>query len=312
LDEALHHDQDGLAAQKEDLDRREEALRALRGEMRQVEEAARQAGLAAAETRLTIRHLLADVQERHQVDLLAAKAGHLDPDLDQLAAQAELSGLKERLERLGPVNPAAVEEYQALEERRQFLQTQVDDLKASLEDLRQAIRKINKTTIERFLETFHSVADKMAELGPILFGEGAQAELILVNPEDPLESGVDIKVQPAGKKLVSMGLLSGGEKALAAVTLLFAIFLHRPSPFCLLDEVDAPLDEKNVDRFNGLVKEIGRQSQILMITHNRRTMEVAETLHGVTMPEPGVSRLVSVKLDREADKIDELVQTAQA
>jgi len=232
---------------------------------------------------------------------------YLDPELDQAQARQDLARLKTRLERLGPVNPTAVEEYQALEERREFLSSQVADLTASMEDLRRAIRKINKTSLERFMETFRSVGAKMEEICPILFGEGAKAELVLVDPDDPLESGVDIKMQPPGKKLVSMGLLSGGEKAMAAVVLLFSIFLNKPSPFCVLDEVDAPLDENNVTRFNGLLREIGRHSQILIITHNRRTMEVVDTLYGVTMPEPGVSRLVSVRLDHEANPSHELV-----
>ena len=301
----------GLTQRKEDLAGQEAELRSLQAGLRAVEEEARQAGLALSETRMELRHLLDDINEKYSIDLGAEAEKHLDPELNPEAAGEELAELKRKLAGLGPVNPTAVEEYQALEERREFLIAQVEDLNSSMEDLKKAIRKINRTSIERFMETFRSVAARMEELAPILFGEGALAELHLLEPESPLESGVDIRVQPAGKKLVNMGLLSGGEKALSAVTLLFAIFLHKPSPFCLLDEVDAPLDESNVDRFNSLVQQIGKQSQILMITHNRRTMEVVDNLYGVTMPEPGVSRLVSVRLDTEADKIDELVQETQ-
>ena len=300
----------GLAQRKEDAAQAESKLRTLQAELRAVDEKARQAGLALSETRMELKHLLDDIRERYEIDLGAEHSRYLDPELKPQAAGEELADLKRKLANLGPVNLTAVEEYQALEDRREFLENQVADLNSSMDDLKKAIRKINQTSIERFMETFREVAQRMRELAPILFGEGALAELHLVEPDNPLESGVDIKIQPAGKKLVNMGLLSGGEKALAAVTLLFAIFLHKPSPFCLLDEVDAPLDEHNVDRFNSLVREIGKHSQILMITHNRRTMEVVDNLYGVTMPEPGISRLVSVRLDTEANKIDELVQEA--
>lgn len=307
-DEELEAESDQLDRTREELDLREEKLNLLRAEIRELDEKIRESGLSLSETKADLRHLVESIQERYQIHLAAEAENYLDPELDREESEAEVAELKTKLKNLGPVNPTAVEEYQALEERRIFLVEQVEDLTASLEDLKRAIRKINQTSIERFMETFRSVASRMQELAPILFGEEAIAELILVDPDNPLESGVDIRVQPSGKRLVNMSLLSGGEKALTAVTLLFAIFLHKPSPFCLLDEVDAPLDENNVDRFNRLVREIGKQSQILMITHNRRTMEVVDTLYGVTMPEPGVSRLVSVRLDSNTDELDGLVQ----
>jgi len=302
--------QQRLAIYQEELAERAQGLKELKDSVRQAEEQVRQAGLALSQTRFELDHLVREIQERYQIDLAAEADRFIDRELDQAAAQADLAHLQKRLERLGPVNPTAVEEFKALEERRSFLEGQLNDLTASMDDLRQAIRKINKTSLERFMDTFRSVAAKMEEICPILFGEGAQVQLLLSQPDDPLESGVELKVQPPGKKLASMGLLSGGEKALAAATLLFAIFLHRPSPFCLLDEVDAPLDEHNVERFSRLVKEIGRHSQILLITHNRRTMETVDALYGVTMPEPGVSRLVSVRLDANGEGRNGLVQEA--
>jgi chromosome segregation protein len=162
--------------------------------------------------------------------------------------------------------------------------------------LQQAIQRINRTTRKRFLETFQLVNAKFRELFPRLFC-GGNAELRLTNENDLLETGIDIIVQPPGKKLQNVTLLSGGEKALTAVALIFSIFLIKPSPFCLLDEVDAPLDDANIGRFNEMVREMSATSQFIVITHNKTTMAVADTLFGVTMEEPGVSKLVSVRLN---------------
>ncbi|MEW5726128.1 MAG: chromosome segregation protein SMC, partial [Thermodesulfobacteriota bacterium] len=297
-----------LAIYQQELTERSVGVRALRENLRKLEAEALQAGVSLSEIRLKRDHLAQDVAERYQMDLGLAYGDLIDRELNEPAAREELAALKDALEKLGPVNPEAVTEYEELTDRRSFLEAQVADLTASLEDLRSAIRKINQTTLARFMETFRSVAAKMEEICPILFGEGAQAQLVLLEPDKPLESGLDLKVQPPGKRLTSLSLLSGGEKALAAACLLFAIFLNRPTPFCLLDEVDAPLDEANVERFNKLLREIGRHSQILMITHKQRTMEVVDSLFGVTMPEPGVSRLVSVKLDRPAAAAETLME----
>jgi chromosome segregation protein len=164
-----------------------------------------------------------------------------------------------------------------------------------LDGLSRALQKINRTTKKRFEETFHKVNELFQEVFPKLF-KGGKAELILTDPENILESGVDIIAQPPGKKLQSVSLLSGGEKALTAVSLIFAIFIIKPSPFCLLDEVDAPLDDANIDRFNDMVRSMVERSQFILITHNKRTMEMTDTLYGITMEQPGVSKLVSVKL----------------
>ena len=303
-DERVGAQQERVSQRQEELTAKQAEVKAVAAELRGLDEEIHQINLAVNQTRMNRDHLIEDVRERYQLDLPANKNAVTDPELNLSDAKIDLEQLKIKLTRLGPVNPTAVEEYQALVERRDFLQEQIDDLTASMDDLKAAIRKINKTSVERFMETFRVVGNKLKEVSPILFGESGRVEMVLLDPNDPLESGIELKVQPPGKRLVNMGLLSGGEKALAAASLLFSIFLHRPSPFCLLDEVDAPLDENNVDRFNQLLKEIGRQSQILMITHNRRTMEVADTLYGVTMPEPGISRLVSVRLD-ETDRKQE-------
>jgi chromosome segregation protein len=161
------------------------------------------------------------------------------------------------------------------------------------------IRRINTTSLEKFMKTLEEVDKKMKEVFPILFN-GGTAGLKLVDETKPLESGVLVQVKPPGKRLSHMGLLSGGEKALVAMALLFAIYLIKPSPFCLLDEVDAPLDEANIERFNDLLKEINKYSQIILITHNRKSMEIVDRLYGVTMEKKGISKLVSVDFQRLA------------
>ena len=167
-----------------------------------------------------------------------------------------------------------------------------------MEDLHKVIRKINKITKERFLATFDRVNEKLIEVFPRLF-DGGTAKLILTEPDKPLETGVEYMIHPPGKKLTRMSLLSGGEKALAAIAFIFSIFLLKPTAFCLMDEIDAPLDEANVFRFNELLKIIGEKSQIVMITHNKRTMEFADTLFGITMENREVSKIVSVNFERQ-------------
>lgn len=202
--------------------------------------------------------------------------------------------LKKKLESLGDVNMVAIEEFDELKKREEFLDNQKNDLVTSKEDLRKAIQKINKTSRELFLETFSKIEEEFKNNFRFLFG-GGRAELILLDQDDVLESGVEIEVQPPGKKNQNVALLSGGEKALTTIALIFAIFKVRPSPICVLDEIDAPLDEANVDRFNHILKQFSENSQFIVITHNKKTMSRADILYGVTMQEKGVSKLVSVK-----------------
>jgi len=214
-------------------------------------------------------------------------------------AQARLKRLQRRIENFGEVNLLAVEEYDALGARHSFLQEQQEDLLQSIADLRKAITQINRKSRSRFKKTFTQVNEQFMYVFPRLFS-GGNARLVLTEPEDMLATGVDIEARPPGKKLQNINLLSGGEKALTAVALIFAIFQIKPSPFCILDEVDAPLDHANIGRFNSMVKEMATTSQFVIITHNTRTMEIADTLYGVTMEEPGVSRLVSVDMSTYA------------
>jgi chromosome segregation protein len=210
-------------------------------------------------------------------------------------AEEELRQLKTRIENLGPVNMMALEELQEAEERLAFLETQRQDLLASIEDTTQAIREIDQVSRQQFLEAFKAINANFAESFRILFGGGI-GEMRLADESDA-DSGIDIVAQPPGKRLQNVLLLSGGEKALVALALLIAIFRYTPSPFCVLDEVDAPLDESNIDRFTRMIQHMSRHTQFILITHNKRTMEIAQVMYGVTMEEPGVSKLVSVRFD---------------
>jgi chromosome segregation protein len=209
--------------------------------------------------------------------------------------EAELARYKARLASIGDVNMGAIEEFRLLKDRYDFLSKQRDDLIEAIDELHKVIRKINKITQERFMATFNAVNDKLTEVFPQLF-DGGSAWLDLTDPNNLIESGVEYMVQPAGKKLTRMSLLSGGEKALSAIAFIFSIFLLKPASFCLMDEIDAPLDDANIFRFNHLLKIIGQNSQIVMITHNKRSMEFADMLFGITMEQKGVSKVVSVNL----------------
>jgi chromosome segregation protein len=222
----------------------------------------------------------------------------LPGEADAAQWQGELGELEQKIRRLEPVNLAAIQEYEEQSQRKTYLDAQLTDLNTALETLEGAIRKIDKETRARFKETFDRVNTGVQELFPRLFG-GGHAHLELTG-EDLLSTGVTIMARPPGKRVSSISLLSGGEKALTAVALVFAIFRLNPAPFCLLDEVDAPLDEANVGRFSSLVGEMSEQVQFIFVTHNKATMEAARQLCGVTMREPGVSRLVQVDLEEAA------------
>ncbi|MBN1675571.1 MAG: chromosome segregation protein SMC [Kiritimatiellae bacterium] len=213
-----------------------------------------------------------------------------DPEtLETMAAE-----MRVKLEAMGPVNLVAIEEYQEREERYAFLTQQMDDLEKAKQQLLELIRKINATTSEMFIQTFNAVNDNFQGMFKQLFG-GGSAKLVLANDEDVLESGVEIIARPPGKKLQSVSLLSGGERTLTAVALLFAIYMVRPSPFCVLDELDAALDDSNIGRFVKILEQFLKQSQFLIITHNRRTIAAADAIYGVTMQERGLSRIVSLR-----------------
>ena len=219
---------------------------------------------------------------------------------------AELRDYREKLKecrtefnRLGEINWQAIEDYDRQKLRHDFLKNQEEELKRSLVDLQTAIQHIDDKSRERFKEAFHEVNERFSKVFPIIFG-GGSARLDMTGDIDSPEAGVDIIAQPPGKKMQSITLMSGGEKAMTAVSLIFSIFLVKPSPFCLLDEVDAPLDDANIDKFNQIIQKFSAESQFIIVTHNKRTMASTDIIYGITMIEAGVSRVVPVDL-RELD-----------
>jgi chromosome segregation protein len=265
--------------------------------------------LAELRTRLqTLEETLGQTYDLSLEDLLAVDL-HVDEsdeaiDQDDQISQwrERLQNIRTRLERMGPINLAAIDEHRELDERYTFLTKQEQDLSESIHSLQEIIERLNDTTNQKFEETFQALQEKFSEVFSALFA-GGKAELVLVKPEGEPEPGefqeepgVDIAAQPPGKRLKSLGMLSGGEKTLTVMALMFASFLIRPSPFCILDEVDAPLDETNVVRFARFLTQMSEHSQFVVITHNKQTMEVADSLFGVTMEEPGVSKFVAVRL----------------
>jgi chromosome segregation protein len=255
--------------------------------------------VAATEGRLELQHLAERLRERYDLGLEALdEITDAGPPSDDELGRAE--HVRSRLVRLGDVNPAALEELEEIRGRHEFLLAQRRDLEQSMADLENTITTLNRTCRQRFLETFEAANTKLAHVFPKLFPGGTAQLRRVLPPEEGGEAGVEIVVQPAGKKLQTLTLLSGGEKALTATALVFSLFLIRPTPFCLLDEVDAPLDEANIGRFNQMVREMAETSQFVLVTHNRRTMEVADTLYGITMEQAGVSKVVSVRLHEAA------------
>jgi chromosome segregation protein len=300
------------------LERAEEGVHAADNEMTTVEHALDDARRSAhalsdelhhAELRHTelggrraaIRERL-EAEWRRPLDDMLAEAQPVDLDDTELRAQAE--SLREELERLGPVNVLAIEEHEETLKRQEFLTTQRTDLSSAKQSLQQAIREIDNTARELFLATFSQIRENFRQIFMSLFG-GGECDVRLENPDAPLDCDIEIHASPRGKRTQRIHLLSSGERALVALSLLFGIFLTKPSPFCLLDEVDAPLDDANVGRFVRMLTQFKTRTQFIVITHNpRTTMEAADAVYGVTMQEPGVSTVVSVRM-RSADSVDE-------
>jgi len=263
-------------------------LDALRAELQEVQ-------LALSEARIKSQHLVEGILEKYDCEIPDWQAAEPE-ETETVAKEAEqVEDLRRRLAKLGDVNPAAIDELRELEERSEYLTAQRDDLDQSLADLEKTIHKLNRASRTRFAETFAEANETFQKVFPRLF-RGGEGRLVLTDENNLLESGVDIVVRPPGKRLDNVSLLSGGEKALVAVSLMFSLFLINPTPFCILDEVDAPLDDANIGRFSQMIAEMSEHSQFVIVTHNRRTMESANVLYGVTMQEPGVSQLVSVSL----------------
>ncbi len=277
--EALKADQNAAKAKRGDLD----AVKTRLGESK----------MKVREYELGQNNLIEQVDERYRLSLT-----DLLVDFHLLAPMRpedhkKATKLRKQIDNIGPINLTAIDEHAEVATRHEFLAGQKRDLEEAINALRSAIRRINRTSKDRYVEAFRLVNEKFQQVFPKLFN-GGRCALVMVDESDPLESGIEMLAQPPGKKLQSVNLLSGGEKALTAVALIFGIFLIKPTPFCLLDEVDAPLDEANVGRYNELLREMSSISQFILITHNKRTMELPDRLYGVTMETPGISKIVPV------------------
>jgi chromosome segregation protein len=278
------------------VERAEDSTRTGRASLDAAREARFEAEVSQTRVAADLDHLIAQAREEFGTAPveLPAPADASPEALESI--EREAAELAEAIEKMGPVNVLAWEEHRQEAERLTFLSAQRDDLVRSIAELQESIRRINATSAERFREAFSAINENFMAMFARLF-QGGTAQMRLLDENDLLESGVEIFAQPPGKRNQSILLLSGGEKALTAVALLMAIFRYKPSPFCILDEVDAPLDEANIDRFTRLLRDMTEETQFIAITHNKRTMETADVMYGVTMEEPGCSKIVSVKFD---------------
>jgi len=277
----------------------EELLKQKRAEQTEIEQQMHQVQLELSQLAVKKEDLAQRVAEELQIDLAEAYEDFEQENVDWDTVRQEIAELRGKIERLGNVNVDAIKEQEALEQRYEFLARQTEDLNKSKAQLERLISRINKESREKFSVTFEEVRKNFHELFRKLFG-GGKADIFLENPHDILECGIEIIVRPPGKETRSISLLSGGEKSLTALALLFAIFKSKPSPFCFLDEVDAALDEANIERFNMIVQEFQKNSQFIIITHSKRTMSIVDVLFGITMQTQGVSKKISIRFD-EAD-----------
>ncbi|NLP06095.1 AAA family ATPase [Candidatus Fermentibacteria bacterium] len=284
-----------IAATKARMDRQEESS-AADSALASAREALSRAREAKADVSARIESLRSRIREEASSDIQAPPEGSRYSAMDDEELEREIEMLRSERDRLGPVNMLAGREYEEVTGRLEFLTVQRDDLSKAKQSLLEAISEINVTAASRFSETFESVRVHFRELFAKLF-DGGEADIVPVAGEDPLESGVQIRARPAGKRLETLSVMSGGEKAMSSIALLFALYLVKPAPFCLLDELDGPLDDANVDRFLELLSGFAGTTQFVVVTHNRRTMEAADRLYGITMAEKGVSTLASVSLE---------------
>lgn len=296
---------DSYEQKASELDQYQEDYSAYLTNKSQLQATMNEAQLQLEQARMKEANLVEQIRERYQVELADVYTQHMNKEFSYENPQDELKDLKDKIHKIGEVNLSAIEEYDEISSRYAFLSKQYEDLVEAKEQLKKVIDRINRICSRRFKETYEAVNERFQKVFPVLFG-GGEARLILIEDPEKGEMGLDIVSRPPGKKLQSVSLLSGGEKALTAVSLIFSIFLVKPSPYCLLDEVDAPLDDANVMRFNELVREMAKRSQIIVVTHNKYTMEIAEKLYGVTMEEKGVSKMVSVDLGTRANLVAQL------
>jgi chromosome segregation protein len=338
--ERLQHEREVVNAQTAQLQTDKEALESdiltreedLRGQRKRLGDLQQQRGtleIELAQKAMSVQNLRERIQQKYQLNLETIRSECITITLadegppkvhtltpEEMAAAGvatdwnlvaeQIAALQKRVEEIGPVNLVAIEEYEETEQRHQFLTTQSDDLVKAKEQLLEVINKINTQTQEMFTETFHQIRENFQALFVEIFG-GGKADLMLVDEGDVLESGIEIVARPPGKQLQSISLLSGGEQTMTAVALLFSIYQVKPSPFCVLDELDAPLDESNINRFIRILQRFLRHSQFIVITHNKRTIGIADVLYGITMQEHGVSQVVSVKFHKADEQVTDHV-----
>jgi len=318
-------------SQDGEISTREENLRGQRNRLTELQNSRGAVEVELAQKNMLVQNLRDKVREKYHLNLDdirsecitityadegPAKVETLTPEqmaeagaaTDWNSVQQQVEALQQKIDEMGPVNLVAIEEYEETEQRHQFLTTQHDDLVAAKIQLLEVINRINTQTRTMFVETFEKIRDNFRAMFVDVFG-GGKADLILSDENDVLESGIEIVARPPGKQLQSISLLSGGEQTMVAVSLLFSIYQVKPSPFCVLDELDAPLDESNVVRFVKILQRFLVHSQFIIITHNKRTIQMADVLYGVTMQEHGVSKIVSVKFHK-ADEVPTTTATA--
>jgi chromosome segregation protein len=333
--EKLRHDRDQVNAQtaelvgrknsqESEITSRDENLRSQRSRLTELQNQRGALDVELAQKNMGVQNLRDKVREKYHLNLDdirsecitityadegPAKVETLTPEqmaaagaaTDWNAVAQQVEALQKRLDEMGPVNLVAIEEYEETEQRHQFLTTQHDDLVSAKTQLLEIINRINTQTREMFLTTFEKIRENFRAMFTDVFG-GGKADLILSDENDVLESGIEIVARPPGKQLQGISLLSGGEQTMVAVALLFSIYQVKPSPFCVLDELDAPLDESNINRFVRVLQRFIGQSQFIIITHNKRTIGMADVLYGVTMEEHGVSKIVSVKFHKSDEQ----------
>jgi chromosome segregation protein len=289
---------DTISSENQEIISKGNILRNIRAQIDEISQQLSDLNSKAVENRLKIENIETSINQKYGLDI---KTEVIEIEgFDAAEDENKIDELNTKIRELGPVNLGTIEEYEELKNRYDFLTKQQQDLNMSIAELEEAISRINTTTRRKLREAYDSLRTKFAEVFTTLFG-GGRADIILTDEENILESGMDIIAQPPGKKLQNINLLSGGEKALTSLSLLFAGFLIKPSPLCVLDEVDAPLDESNTVRFAQMIKELSKETQFIVITHNRTTMEVADYLYGITMEEPGVSKAISLQFTEAAN-----------
>ena len=295
ISEEAVREEEQLLEKEEHLEQMEKESKTLSREVQELTETISKIELKRSEIKIQTAHL----EEKAYEDFSVTRDEMMqfyDNTIDDKDVEEQVRNLKDKVAKMGEVNLAALSDFEATNERYTFLKKQQEDLGESIRMLMDTIEKINRTTKQRFMETFAKVGENFREIFSRLF-QGGKAELTMSDPSNPLETGIEITANPMGKTMQNLTLMSGGEKSLTAIALMFAVFKVRPSPFCLLDEVDAPLDEANVIRFQELLKEMSTNTQFILITHNQRTMSFADVLYGITMEERGVSKAVSVRMN---------------